>query len=81
MNNTTKILIHNITTNELILAGNKLILADYFNVNWHSVVEWFRDGKVIQYQYNGNDYILYKIDKYIKKYYPKGFKGLKVSEF
>ena len=72
MNNTTKILIHNITTNEIILAGNKRVVADYFRESKHSVVNWFRDGKIIEYNYQGETYILYKPDKYIHKRENKG---------
>ena len=68
--NTTRILVHNINTNELFITANKKILADYFNTNWHNIVEWFREGKIIRKEYNGDSYILYKPDYSLNKYSP-----------
>ena len=72
MANTTKIILINTTTGEIIIFANKKPLADYFNTNWHNVVEWFRNDKIVRRDYAGHSYIIYKADRYITKLYPKG---------
>ena len=64
---TTRILIHNLATNELILVANKRVLADYFHVNWHSVVDWFRDASIIKRKHEGCSYLIYKPEYYLAK--------------
>jgi hypothetical protein len=71
-NDTTKIMIHDTTTNSIIIAGNKRVVADFFNTSKHNVINWFRSDKIVQYEYNGSKYVLYKADKYIYKAENKG---------
>ena len=61
---TTKILLHNLSTGEVVLCGNKQVIADMFNVNWNTVVNWFREDKIVKKQYNSCEYMLYKPDYY-----------------
>jgi hypothetical protein len=62
---TTKILLHNLTTNEIVLCGNKQVIADMFNTSWNNIVNWFREDKIVRKDYNGCSYMLYKPDYYL----------------
>lgn len=64
--NTTKLLLHNITDNDIILIASKQVLADYFSVEYETVVNWFREGvQIVRKSYNGCSYIIYKPDHYL----------------
>ena len=63
---TTKIIIHNTTNNEIIIVGDRTVLGNYLNISQHTIRNWFRESKIVRKEISGCLYILYKADLYIQ---------------
>ena len=66
---TTRIVIHNLTTNEITIVGDRTILGNFFGLSKDTVKHWFVEDKkpvkIVKKQFNGQTYMIYKADNYI----------------
>lgn len=63
--NTTKLCCINNDTGQVIILNNQGVASRYFGIKRHTIAGWFREGNSTNLLLGGDNYTIYKADKFI----------------